>query len=238
MRKKFRVAILVAGLVAAVGAAVPVIASVSANAATINPDANPTAAQLLARVKAGCTKVSKSNYKTDDDSKSAIVSICKAGKSFVWNADMDVDCDGIRTSHCNEKTDCCFQNQTSFTTSKGKSFQSDLTHYYVIPLPSSRFSYTKNGIKPGSVAAIVYNNKVLYAVFADEGPSNIIGEASYATNRDLGINPDPKNGGIDCTGSKCPITYIVFPGVVPSPVESNSAIDKKGIAAAQAFLKS
>jgi hypothetical protein len=237
MRRKIRVAILVAGLVAAVGAAVPVIASVSANAATITPAAGPTAAQLLARVKAGCTKVSKGNYKSDDET-SANISICKAGKSFVWKADMDVDCDGITTSHCNKKTDCCYQPQTSFETSKHKSFQADLTHYYVIPLPSSRFSYSKSGIKPGSVAAIVYNNKVLYAVFADEGPDNIIGEASYATARDLGINPNPKSGGIDCSGSKCPVTYIVFPGVVPSPVESNSAIDKKGIAAAQAFIKS
>ncbi len=230
MRRKIKIAIVALGLVAASLAVVPAMAATS--------DAGPTAAQLLARVKAGCSVVSKGKYKTDDDSKTAIVSICKAGKSYVWNADMDVDCDGIKTSHCNSKTDCCFQPQTSFTTSKGKSFQSDLTHYYVIPLPSSRFSYTKAGIKPGSVAAIIYKTKVLYAVFADEGPSNIIGEASYATNRDLGLSPNPKTGGIDCTGSSCPITYIVFPGVVPSPVESNSAIDAKGVAAANAFIKS
>jgi hypothetical protein len=30
---------------------------------------------------------------------------------------------------------------------------------------------------------------MVYAVFADEGPDDIIGEASYATNRDLGVNP-------------------------------------------------
>jgi hypothetical protein len=232
MRRKLRVAILVVGLLAATAAVVP------AAMAAVSPAAAPTAAQLLNRVKKGCSVVSKGKYKTDDDAKNATVSICKAGKSFVWNADMDVDCDGIKTSHCNSKTDCCYQPETSFETSKGRPFQADLTHYYVIPLPSSRFSYSKNGIRPGSIAAIVYNNKVLYAVFADEGPSGIIGEASYATARDLGINPNPKTGGIDCSGSKCPVTYIVFPGVVPSPIESNSAIDKKGMAAAQAFLKS
>jgi hypothetical protein len=32
------------------------------------------------------------------------------------------------------------------------------------------------------------------------------------------------------------VTYIVFPGNVPSPVESNSAIDSKGISAANAFV--
>jgi hypothetical protein len=103
----------------------------------------------------------------------------------------------------------------------------------VIPLPSSRFSYSKSGIRPGTTAAIIYNNRVVYAVFADEGPSNIIGEASYATARDLGINPNPKNGGVDSG-----VTYIVFPNSVPSPVEKNSAIDAKGSAAASAWVKS
>ena len=230
MRSKLKIAIVVFGLVAASLAVVPAMAATK--------PAGPTAQQLLNRVHKGCPVVSKGKYKTDDDAKSAIVSICKAGKAYVWNADMDVDCDGVKTSHCNSHTDCCYQGDTSFHTSKGKPFQADLTHFYVIPLPSSRFSYTKAGIKPGSVAALVYNNKVLYAVFADEGPSNIIGEASYATNRDLGINPNPKTGGIDCTGTSCPIWYIVFPGVVPSPIESNSAIDSKGSAAAQAFVNS
>ena len=103
----------------------------------------------------------------------------------------------------------------------------------MIPLPSSRFSYKSNGIKPGSVAAVIFNNKVVYAVFADEGPNAIIGEASYATAKALGINPDPSNGGVDSG-----VTYIVFPGQVPSPVENNTAIDAKGAAAANAWVNS
>src|SRR3954451_18431427 len=191
--------------------------------------AGPSAAQLLAKVSS-CSVVSHGKYATDDG-ESSTVNICKAGSAFFWKADMDVDCDGVRTSKCNEDTDPWYQNQTSFETSKGKSFQADSTHYFVIPLPSSRFDYTANGIKPGSVAAVIYNNKVVYAVFADEGPNNIIGEASYATAKALGINPDPENGGVDSG-----VTFIVFPGKVPSPVESNSAIDSKGIAAANAFV--
>jgi hypothetical protein len=189
----------------------------------------PSAADLLAKVKT-CTVVSHGKYATDDG-ESSTVNICKKGSAFFWKADMDIDCDGVRTSKCNENTDPWYQNETSFETSKGKPFQSDSTHYFVIPLPSSRFSYTSNGIKPGSVAAIIYNNKVVYAVFADEGPNNIIGEASYATAKALGIDPDPATGGVDSG-----VTYIVFPGKVPSPVESNSAIDSKGISAANAFV--
>jgi hypothetical protein len=218
MHRRVKAAILATSLLAATLVATPALAA-----------GGPSAGQLLAKVS-GCTVVSHGKYATDDGA-SSTVNICKSGSAFFWKADMDIDCDGVRTSHCNEDADPWYQDQTSFETSKGRPFQADSTHYFVIPLPSSRFSYSGNGIKPGSVAAVIYNNKVVYAVFADEGPSNIIGEASYATARALGINPDPENGGVDSG-----VTYIVFPGKVPSPIESNSAIDSKGIAAANAFV--
>src|SRR3954451_16655531 len=192
--------------------------------------AGPSAAQLLAKVSS-CSVVSHGKYATDDG-ESSTVNICKQGSAFFWKADMDVDCDGVRTSKCNEDTDPWYQDETSFETPKGRPFQADSTHYFVIPLPSSRFNYQSSGIKPGSVAAIIYHNKVVYAVFADEGPNNIIGEASYATAKALGINPDPENGGTDSG-----VTYIVFPGKVPSTIESNSAIESKGMAAANACVK-
>ena len=47
---------------------------------------------------------------------------------------------------------------------------------------------------------------MVYAVFLDEcAISSLIGEASCATARLLGIDPDPKNEGTDE-----PVTYIVF----------------------------
>jgi len=148
---------------------------------------------------------------------------------------MDVDCDGVRTSKCNENTDDAYQNQTSFETSKGKPFQSDSTHYYVIPLPSSRFSYKSAGIKPGSVAAIIYKSKVVYAVFADEGPNNIIGEASNAMAKALGIPASPSSGGVDSG-----VTYMVFTGSagVVSPIEDHTKATSVGIARANAMLSS
>ncbi|MFI7600345.1 glycoside hydrolase family 75 protein [Actinoplanes sp. NPDC049681] len=220
MQRKLKAAIVSLGLLATVVLASPARAA-----------SGPSASQLLAKVSS-CTVVSHGKYATDDEA-SSTVNICKKGSAYFWKADMDIDCDGVRTSNCNEDTDPWYQDQTSFETSRGRSFQADSTHYFVIPLPSSRFNYSSAGIKPGSVAAVIYNNKVVYAVFADEGPSNIIGEASYATARALGINANPENGGVD-NG----VTYIVFPGSVPSPVESNSAIDSKGAAAATAFVNS
>jgi hypothetical protein len=193
--------------------------------------AAPTASQLLARTNS-CSVASNGKYKTDEETGSTI-NICKSGSAFFWKADMDVDCDGISTSVCNSGTDPAYQNETSFETSQGRFFTASTTHFFVIPLPSSRFNYSSAGIKPGTVAAVIFNNKIVYAVFADEGPNNIIGEASYATARDLGINPNPANGGTDSG-----VTYIVFKGNVPSPVENNSAITTKGQSAAAAWLAS
>ncbi len=189
----------------------------------------PSASQLLDKA-ANCTPASNGEYSTDDG-EPATVEICRNGSAYTWTSDMDIDCDGITTAHCNSSTDPWYQDETSFQTSTGDYFTSDQTHYYVIPLPSGRFSYEDAGISPGSVAAVVYNGKVVYAVFADEGPDNIIGEGSYALATALGIDPDPDTGGTDG-----PVTFIVFPGQVPGPVEDNGAIDSTGSSAANAWI--
>jgi Fungal chitosanase of glycosyl hydrolase group 75 len=221
MRRKLALALVAVGLLSLPLLVRPALAAVSIQA-------GPSASQLLAKVKTCGSPSGK--YATDDGEPSRI-SICKAGSAFFWKSDMDIDCDGIRTSNCNERTDDAYQPQTSFETSKGRPFQADKTHYFVIPLPSKRFNYMRAGIRPGSVAAVIFQGKVVYAVFADEGPNNIIGEASYATAKALGIDPDPNNGGTDSG-----VTFIVFPGKVPSPIESNTAIDRTGAAAANAFV--
>ena len=46
--------------------------------------------------------------------------VTDANGAVFWKADMDIDCDGQRTSQCNENTDCCFQADTAFHQSDGK----------------------------------------------------------------------------------------------------------------------
>lgn len=192
----------------------------------------PTVSDLLAVVKY-CNEISNGRYATDDGSPST-VPICKLNGAVWWKADEDVDCDGVKTTQCNSSTDPWYQNQTSFTTSSGQWLNSATLPYYVIPLPSSRFDYTKNGIHAGQVAAVITNNRLVYAVFGDEGPSNIIGEASVATANALGVNPDPKNGGSDG-----PVWYIVFTGSsgVVSPIEDHNKAVSLGQSLASALLK-
>ena len=203
-------------------------AAPTAAAAPHSDGGSPTAAQLLAKT-ANCKVVSKGTYTNTQANKK--VNICGATGAFFWTSGMNIDCDGQRTTQCNENTDCCYQNDTSFHQSDGKPMNAAKTPYVVIPLPSSRWSYKAAGIKGGDVLAVIYKGQVEYAVFGDEGPNNIIGEASYATAQALGINPDPKNG-----GTADPVTYIVFKGSKSGKIEDHNATVTAGRKAAQSFV--
>jgi hypothetical protein len=79
--------------------------------------------------------------------------------------------------------------------------------FVVIPLPSARFRYANHGIDLGQLALVTYQDRWAIGVFADEGPDNIIGEASYAMCSLLGVDPDPRTGGAD-SGA----TFVIFTG--------------------------
>ncbi|HTJ82915.1 MAG TPA: glycoside hydrolase family 75 protein [Polyangiaceae bacterium] len=193
----------------------------------------PTAAELLAKV-ANCDPVSTSGYKTDDEAGlPANIDICGLPGAVFWKADMDVDCDGKETTECNLSTDPAFYPATSATDSNGDPLDAAALPFVVIPLPSSRFDYSAAGIELGAVVAVIYDGKVEYGVFGDEGPNSIIGEASYAMASSLGIDPDPSFGGVDSG-----VTYIVFTGsnAVVSPIESHDAAVTLGQSLASSLL--
>src|SRR5206468_3190360 len=118
-----------------------------------------------------------------------------------------------------------YQSDTSFSQSDGKPLVASRLPYIVIPQQSARFDYEKENIQPGAVAVVIYQGKMAYGVFGDEGPPTIIGESSYAMAKRLGINPDPANGGVDDG-----VAYFVFTGAaaVVGPIESHDAAVAKG----------
>lgn len=190
----------------------------------------PTAAELLAKVT-GCSQISNGKYRTDSDT-SATIPVCSRTGAVFWKADMDIDCDGQRTSQCNENTDCCFQADTAFHQSDGRPLNSAQLPYVVVPSSSSIWNYRSSGIDGASVVAVIFNNQVEYAVVGDTGPTNIIGEASYATATALGIDPDPSTGGTDSG-----VTYIVFTSSSRvSPIESHGAAVTLGQQLARQFV--
>jgi hypothetical protein len=172
----------------------------------------------LMRVTANCMVASTAKYATDSGAPPTI-DICRLNGAFFWKSDMDIDCDGKTTTVCNSNTDPAYQAQTSFNQSNGQPLDASMLPYVVVPLPSARFDYAASGIHGGAVAAVIYNGRVTFAVFGDEGPSDIIGEASYATAQSLGIDPNPATGGVDSG-----VTFIVFTGTgaVVNPIEDHN----------------
>ncbi len=66
-----------------------------------------------------------------------------------------------------------------------------------------------SGMKLGDIALVINtkNDSACYAIFADIGPKNKIGEGSIELAKALGINSSPRNGGADDG-----VIYILFPG--------------------------
>jgi hypothetical protein len=188
-----------------------------------------TAGQLLARV-ARCEKVSSGMFRTDDDDEPT-VPVCGTKGTVFWKADLDIDCDGQVTVHCNEDTDASFQNMTAITQSDGAPLNAEHLPYVVVPDPSDAWDYRASGIHDGGLAAVVHDGQVQYAVVGDTGPAGLIGEASYATAHALDITPDPEGG-----GTPKDVTYILFKNTKVSPVESHEAAVRMGDRLAREFV--
>ncbi|OKJ93792.1 glycoside hydrolase family 75 protein [Amycolatopsis sp. CB00013] len=206
------------------------LAPAATAAAAPSIQAGPTAQQLLAKTTS-CKQVSNGKYKTDEET-GRTIAVCDAGSAVFWKADMDVDCDGQPTARCNKNTDPWFQDGTAYPRSDGKALVADETPYVVVPSISSTWNFEKAGLKGAGSCAVIYNNKVLYTVIGDTGPKDIIGEASYATAKALGINPDPKNGGVDSG-----VTYICFKNSKVSPIENHGKATSVGEGLAAKFVQ-
>nr|WP_237551957.1 glycoside hydrolase family 75 protein [Streptomyces sp. SID8367] len=202
------------------------------------PDAAPqsvsgrgdvSASALLAAAR-GCKQISHGRYRSDDGAR-ATVPVCGRRGAVYWKADLDIDCDGRPGRHCNRRTDPLFQNMTAYQQSDGLHLSAERLPYVVVPGASRIWKPARSGVRGGTVAALVHRGKVLYAVVGDTGPSDLIGEASYAAARALGIDPDPVRG-----GTADEVTYILFPGTTARPIESRTAAATAGRAAARKFV--
>jgi len=78
--------------------------------------------------------------------------------------------------------------------------------YIVLPMGK----YQQHGIRLGDMAIVrnKENGRTAVAVFADVGPAHKAGEGSMRLASELGINPNPRNGGTQRKN----IEYLVIPG--------------------------
>ena len=179
----------------------------TAPAPTNDPVTPPpvNASTLLAKLGA-CKKVSSAPYAKDAGG-TANIDVCGLKNAVWFTADMDIDCDGKQSTVCNKSTDASYQSQTATTDSKGAYLDAATLPYVVVPGVSTRWSYKTSGIAMGTIVAVIYNGKVEYGIVGDVGPTTIVGEASYAMAKSLGINPNPSTGGVSSG-----VTYIFFTG--------------------------
>ncbi|HEX3773211.1 MAG TPA: glycoside hydrolase family 75 protein [Polyangiaceae bacterium] len=208
---------------------------------------SPVIAQLLALTQ-NCTTANQipnsHTYKLDNGSSTSICSLKggtgNAGGAIYYTADMDIDCDGLTTTHCpgtGADMDCCYQDETSFhgpnsaSDKDGPQLASENTPYVVVPQDVQFPGLDQNN--GGNIVAVIYNNQLEFGVFGDQGPSDIIGEASVRTANGLGIPSSPASGGV---GSG--VTYIVFVGAgsQPQDMENIPQIQALGAQLVEALL--
>ncbi|MGN9763283.1 glycoside hydrolase family 75 protein [Streptomyces sp. SD31] len=197
--------------------------------ATAHREADVSAADLLSKVRE-CAAVSRGRYRSDSGAP-ATIRVCEGRDAVFWKADMDIDCDGQRTRHCNGRTDPYFSAATAYQQSDGRHLSAERLPYIVVPAPSRIWNPLDRGIRGGSVAAVVYQGRVRYAVVGDVGPNDMIGEASYAAAEALGIPPDPHGG-----GTASGVTYIVFTDTWVTPIEDHAAAVTAGKRLAREFV--
>lgn len=159
------------------------------------------AADLLAKLR-GCAQLSRGKYRPDDGAP-ANVAVCGKRGAVSWKADMDVNCDGRPSRACNRRTDPLYLPTTAFQQSNGQHLSAERLPYVVVPQASGRWNHARHGINGGAVAAVIHRGMVRYGVVGDTGPADLIGEASYAMAKSLGINPDPRKGGTGAGVSTC-----------------------------------
>jgi hypothetical protein len=117
---------------------------------------------------------------------------------------LDLDSDGSRFA----TVDATGQSDTSLHQPDGQPVDADAVPFFV--LPGGGFA-SEFGIKLGDVAAVIFKDKIEFAVFADTGPKKKLGEGSIALHRSLG-HETIRNGKFHDEAIDADVITIVFPG--------------------------
>jgi len=111
------------------------------------------------------------------------------------------------------------QDNTKKADDPNRYVNSETVPYIVLP---SKFS---NDFKLGDIALVINkkNNKKCFAIFADTGPANKIGEGSVCLAEQLGVAGNPKKG-----GTNADIVYILIKNSGKKKVLTKEEIEETG----------
>jgi len=192
----------------------------------VSTDATDAPSDLTALLT-NCQQVAGTTKFAKDSGGSKTVPLCQLNGAIWWTADLDVDCDGGKGAEC--KSDPYYQAETSGVDSLGNPLDASTLPFVVVPLPSNGFDYKAAGLKLGSVVGVIYQNKIMYGIIGDLGPTGVIGEASYAMAKKLGIPASPISGGVDSG-----VTYVAFTGTSAIVTKKEDAAQAAQIGASRA----
>jgi Fungal chitosanase of glycosyl hydrolase group 75 len=126
------------------------------------------------------------------------------GGELYYDSLLDLDSDGSRWA----TQDATGQTDTSLHQPDGGPVDSDAVPFFVLP---GRGFYQQFGIRLGDIAAVIYRDKIEFAVFADHGPASKLGEGSIALHRSLG-HETIRGGRFHDEAIDANVITIVFPG--------------------------
>jgi hypothetical protein len=138
-----------------------------------------------------------------------------------FDSELQLDTDGWPDGA--GRGDSSWQPVTTLTYEDDSSINANAVPYFVLPKQwSSQFN-----IKLGDLAAVIYKDKIAFAVFADVGPANKLGEGSLALLRRLGAERLKPDGKVINSGMGPGVITIVFPGSRPvsRPINEATLLD-------------
>ena len=136
-----------------------------------------------------------------------------ADGTIFFDAKMSVDADGSEYAR-RRAGDGVNQSETSLKIG-GKSMDAAKVPFIVIPQEASSTSSFKSETEVGlgDIAVVIYKDKIVYAIVADEGPSCRIGEGSIRLHEKLGhhICRDAQCLNIRDYSIEKDVLYFIFP---------------------------
>jgi len=220
------------------GGAIPDVGADTVDAATgldaLNAtEAGSVTAGNLRALTGTCAKQISNGLLASKPNATPDVAICQLSSAVFWKSGLAVLCAGKSTATCNATTDPQFQASTAGKDSLGDSLDAAAVRYVEVSAKSPTFDYAADGnLAMGTVVAVIYGDRLQYGVIGAVGVRDVIGDASYAMAKDLGMNPDPQVG-----GAPNGVTYIAFPTVIATMLENTDEAVRLGQAAAEALVK-
>lgn len=155
------------------------------------------------------------------------------GGQLYIDADLDVDADGSPRA---KLIDPIYGQESTSLEISGKPVDAESVPYFVLPGNNPRAQdrfYYQMGFRLGDIGAVIYEDRVEFAIFADVGPKEKIGEGSVFLKRSL-LNKTPTATSglsveevkrITSSGIGQDVIYIVFPNSRPSDLASENLVE-------------